>query len=361
MSQGSFLDFGHRQDRKLITDWAKEVRHKNRKPILQAIRAFRRGGLADTVRSLAESLGRGKVAERQAAAWAIGELASRSRSYNAGAVAMELNDAITPLVATLSHQSPGVQHAAFAALGCLASLDPATVARAVVNRLRSQPRADEVIRAVELLRQCGEDAASVGVEACKELLKHEKMGVRQEACRTLGWLWRDAGTIAVELACVMLHDASPAVQLEAAQSLLRIEGGTRVLAATAENDSDREQVLGLLRQLGPNGRDARFYLQTTWFSTTEEPSAARHSPDFRSVNWNGAKYSFSANQAACVRVLWESWEAGTPDVGGATILEAAGCAGDRIDHVFRGHLAWNVMIIPGATKGSYRLRGTAIT
>ena len=30
----------------------------------------------------------------------------------------------------------------------------------------------------------------------------------------------------------------------------------------------------------------------------------RHSDDFRSVVWRGAPYTFTKNQAACVKVLW---------------------------------------------------------
>jgi len=37
---------------------------------------------------------------------------------------------------------------------------------------------------------------------------------------------------------------------------------------------------------------------------------ASHSPDFRSVIWNGKKYSFTAYQAACVSVLWKAFDNG---------------------------------------------------
>lgn len=85
-------------------------------------------------------------------------------------------------------------------------------------------------------------------------------------------------------------------------------------------------------------------------------SGCTHSPDFRSVKWFSVGYSFTANQAACVKLLWESWEQGCPEVGGATVLEAAGIHTERFDHVFRGHPALGKMIVPGQTKGSYRLQ-----
>jgi len=82
---------------------------------------------------------------------------------------------------------------------------------------------------------------------------------------------------------------------------------------------------------------------------------ARHSPDFRSVYWFGQEYSFTANQAACVRLLWEAWENGTPELSGAKILEEADIDQDRLSAVFRDHPAWKTMIRPGHTKGAYRL------
>lgn len=82
---------------------------------------------------------------------------------------------------------------------------------------------------------------------------------------------------------------------------------------------------------------------------------ARHSPDFRSVHWHGDDYAFSPTQAAVVRVLWEAWEGGVPDVGQVTLLEAAGSDSERLRSVFTGHPAWAVLIVAGTSKGSYRL------
>jgi hypothetical protein len=83
---------------------------------------------------------------------------------------------------------------------------------------------------------------------------------------------------------------------------------------------------------------------------------ATHTDDFRSVNWYGTEYVFTPTQAACVRVLWEAWERGTPAVGQDAILEAAGSVGGSLRHVFRKgkHPAWGKMIVsPG--KGTFRL------
>ncbi len=83
-----------------------------------------------------------------------------------------------------------------------------------------------------------------------------------------------------------------------------------------------------------------------------------HSDDFRSVDWYGTLYEFTANQAACIKVLWEHWERGTPTIGDQTVLETADIAQTRLDQVFRDrnapHLAWGKMIVPGP-KGTHRL------
>lgn len=80
-----------------------------------------------------------------------------------------------------------------------------------------------------------------------------------------------------------------------------------------------------------------------------------HSPDFRSVNWFGTPHEFTAQQAACVKVLWEAWENRTPTVGDSTILEAADSDAERLGLVFRDHPAWETMIVAGSTKGTHRL------
>ncbi len=91
----------------------------------------------------------------------------------------------------------------------------------------------------------------------------------------------------------------------------------------------------------------------------DENREAKHSTDYHSVLWYGTEYKFTNTQAACVKVLWEAWEQGTPDVGQAAILEEVDSDRRRLSDVFgRGkkrHPAWGTMIQPGATKGTFRL------
>lgn len=84
-------------------------------------------------------------------------------------------------------------------------------------------------------------------------------------------------------------------------------------------------------------------------------AAYSHSSDFRAVHWFGADYTFTPTQAAVVRTLWEAWEDGVPELGIATILEAAGSESDRLPPLFHGHAAWGSMIVKGDGKGTYRL------
>ena len=86
-------------------------------------------------------------------------------------------------------------------------------------------------------------------------------------------------------------------------------------------------------------------------------SDVAHSPDFRSVLWDEKPHTFTALQAACVKVLWENWNQGTPEVGEQTILELADTTQKRLSKVFDDgkHSAWGTMIVPGASKGTFRL------
>jgi hypothetical protein len=82
---------------------------------------------------------------------------------------------------------------------------------------------------------------------------------------------------------------------------------------------------------------------------------ARHSTDFRSVHWFGTKYSFTPNQAAAVKILWENWENGTPEVGVDTLASEIDSDATRARDIFKGHPALGGMICPGQTKGTYQL------
>lgn len=80
----------------------------------------------------------------------------------------------------------------------------------------------------------------------------------------------------------------------------------------------------------------------------------RHSVDYASVLWHGRQYYFSATQGRIVRELWRAWTEGTPDVRQETLLELAGSE-SKLSALFADNPAWNQFIVPGHTKGAYRL------
>lgn len=100
----------------------------------------------------------------------------------------------------------------------------------------------------------------------------------------------------------------------------------------------------------------RSYIEENINNTlNEQKQPTRHSPDFRSVHWFGIHYPFTATQAAIVKLLWNAWENGTPDIGHETLLKESGSESKRLVDVFKGHKTYKQLIGQGKTKGSYRL------
>jgi hypothetical protein len=92
-------------------------------------------------------------------------------------------------------------------------------------------------------------------------------------------------------------------------------------------------------------------------------------PDFRSGNWYGIECAFTPTQAEMVSILVDAYESGAPDVD-AEILIGKGAftqerlrakgkkqsAAKRVRDVFRYNPAWGTVIVPGGTRGTYRLK-----
>jgi hypothetical protein len=83
---------------------------------------------------------------------------------------------------------------------------------------------------------------------------------------------------------------------------------------------------------------------------------ASHSADFRSVHWFGQDYTFTPGQAACMVIMWNAWEQGVPEMAQQRILGDAGLDSERLVDLFKANPSWGTMIVPGATKGAYRLQ-----
>jgi hypothetical protein len=80
-----------------------------------------------------------------------------------------------------------------------------------------------------------------------------------------------------------------------------------------------------------------------------------HSPDFRSVNYHGHLFRFSATQAPVVKMLWEAHGNGAPDVGQQLLLEEAGSTCNRLLDLFKRSPAWGSLIVAGEERGTFRL------
>lgn len=140
-------------------------------------------------------------------------------------------------------------------------------------------------------------------------------------------------------------------KIEQRWALIAQQMGGKDIVTTA-NEAVNE-VLKLLMDESLGAQRLR-HTRSTEVSATGEAECS-HSPDFRSIIWFGKSFTFTSNQAACVKILWENYERGTPDVSGATLLEAADIQQDRFDKVFRDNNAWRTVIVSGKRKGTYRL------
>ena len=56
-----------------------------------------------------------------------------------------------------------------------------------------------------------------------------------------------------------------------------------------------------------------------------------------------------------IRILWNAGKNSTPEVGHDYILVEIGSDSSRLRDIFKGHPAWNTMIVSGETAGSFRL------
>jgi hypothetical protein len=72
------------------------------------------------------------------------------------------------------------------------------------------------------------------------------------------------------------------------------------------------------------------------------------------VFWWGKNYTFTINQAACVKVLWEARNSKTQSLSQSDILDKAKISQERLDKVFKGNEAWKEMIV-SSKKGMYCL------
>jgi len=85
-------------------------------------------------------------------------------------------------------------------------------------------------------------------------------------------------------------------------------------------------------------------------------SMMAHNDDFTSVNINGDHYTFTVPQSKVIRLLYEAWKDGFPDVESVRLLQVSGSDSNRLKNVFSRHEAWGKLVIktPGS-KSKHRL------
>jgi hypothetical protein len=136
----------------------------------------------------------------------------------------------------------------------------------------------------------------------------------------------------------------------------RLSPNTRALLVRQEPVSEEAQARVTAAQIEYDTARLDLRLQAPGGTSVAARSVA-HSPGFRSINWFGRTYSFTANQAKVVEMLYENWLAGAPDVDDETLLSAVDHAAPpkRLAPLFRKNKAWGALIVEGGTKGTHRL------
>jgi hypothetical protein len=93
----------------------------------------------------------------------------------------------------------------------------------------------------------------------------------------------------------------------------RVVESYRYLMDTTSPEFDPTKPTWAALQLAPDRVLCNECCELYGYQETQEAigltrSPSRHGPDFRSVHWFGQDFSFTAKQAACVRILWAAWE-----------------------------------------------------
>jgi hypothetical protein len=287
----------------------------------------------------------------------------------------ELQPLIPALTQALKHDEYEIRRAALSALSRVGPhRDVEAVLPTFAETALTDAHADIAVKTLQIMLACGPDAASVAIPNITVLLQREEAIVRVEACRALMSFQTEAVSAVPALVSLIRQAADQESQHYALFALAAIDRDAISTAAQLTEKPGQSAFLALLRAVGSDVRAFRLRLQARWSERERLPDAssdkssqttppypshgARHSLDFRSICWFGTVHSFTSTQAAVLKLLWESWEQGTPEVGGDTLLVAADSTAQSLRHVFRGHPTWGTMIIQGR-RGTYRLNPPA--
>jgi hypothetical protein len=248
-----------------------------------------------------------------------------------------------------------------------------TIRPAITKHILSDDVADVVKKALKVVMATGIDHASEAIPDIVGLLGHDDIEVRLDACRALATFGSEAHQAVRDLIRLVQFDEE--LRKPAILTLAAVVQDAQQISREMMDQGDRDALLSHLRAVGPGARSLRVRLQACWENEAATPgknqlanqqaagqdlaeaNAFSLGDDFRCVNWNGKQYRFNQNQAVCVKILWENWKRGTPEVGGDYLLEKADVSYDRMSLLFRNNAAWKdsfIVAVPGK-KNLYRL------
>ena len=181
-------------------------------------------------------------------------------------------DVVAALSRGTEDQDAKVRTACVATLQAFAATMPVAVAKALIDVIRAPgvQDADRMVRAINGLQGCGTDAASEAVEPLAAAAGDARSlpAVRLAACETLEWMGQDARGAADILLGVALSrgekHGGTELRVAAVRALIQAVDLPAMLAGRPLSEDDRRGILLLLRQLGPDGRDARRRLEAEW-------------------------------------------------------------------------------------------------
>jgi len=91
---------------------------------------------------------------------------------------------------------------------------------------------------------------------------------------------------------------------------------------------------------------------------TPAPTGAIFRPlteDFITIEWEGRRFELPRMAAAAVKVLYQAWKSGAPEMPQQAVLKRIKSKNSRLHDVFRGTGLWNALVVPGERLGTRRL------
>jgi hypothetical protein len=145
----------------------------------------------------------------------------------------------------------------------------ARIVRGVLNRIeadRSILENDEDLAAetMALILNCGLDAASESVPLIMRLLEQSSANLQVTACSFLAHVGSEAESAVPALVNLAAAQGPREVRLAALSALAFLDPAGDALSAAIRTDHERQEIQGLLVDVGEEGRELRRALQNAW-------------------------------------------------------------------------------------------------